>query len=242
MNREIRCLGLLLLTTAFGACSDDDEGQTMTRTLEHSQSMIPSVFFSDGDGKPIDSKTTPDSAIIQKVVQDPMTMNTELFPVLAPDGHQVTWGEFKKANGTAKMTCVEGGTNLSVTFKDLIPQGTYTAWLVLFEAPGFLAKGFEALTGFSPAGPADGSQSVFKADASGNASLTVLTPSAMAANAVKTPAPTIPGCLLDAYEVHIVGLYHIDGKTCGSNPCEEKTGAEHIAWMFSEGKVLSPPM
>ena len=47
-------------------------------------------------------------------------------PVLAPDGHHVSLGEWKAAEGTATVKCIGQGTHTTVHFSGLLPGGTYT--------------------------------------------------------------------------------------------------------------------
>src|SRR5713101_7121308 len=93
---------------------------------------------------------------------------------------------------------------------------------------------FVAIT-MASIGPSDGSGSKFVADANGAATLEVMVPS----GAVTVPAPnksqTVPGCLLDAYEVHLVAAYHINGQTYGSVPGDADKIAEQVGWMFQQG-------
>ena len=58
-------------------------------------------------------------------------------PVLAPDGHQLTLAEFNAPQGTASVKCVPQGTHVTLQLTGLIPNGLYTLWNVVFEAPGF---------------------------------------------------------------------------------------------------------
>src|SRR5687768_4516166 len=58
------------------------------------------------------------------------------LPVLAPDGHQVTAGEWRAAEGRASVKCSAAGTHVTIHLSGLIPEGVYTIWLVTFKAPG----------------------------------------------------------------------------------------------------------
>src|SRR5258708_4515359 len=49
--------------------------------------------------------------------------------VLAPDGHQLTLGEFKAAAGRVVATCIDTGTHTAIHFSGLVPKQTYTVWL-----------------------------------------------------------------------------------------------------------------
>src|SRR5260370_31290094 len=52
--------------------------------------------------------------------------------VLAPDGHQITLGEFRQADGRVIVNCINTGTLSVVHFSGLIPGGTYTVWQFIF--------------------------------------------------------------------------------------------------------------
>jgi hypothetical protein len=158
-------------------------------------------------------------------------------PVTAPDGHALTWGEFRAATGVAQLTCEPGGTRVQVQLSHLIPNGVYTGWLVFFEAPGFKSAMFDALTGLAPVGPPDGSESRVVADANGNATLDAVTPVGMTTVTLPGKSQAVTPCLLDAYEVHVVAAYHIDGKTCGATQCDGDKLAEQIGWMVFGGQV-----
>ena len=58
-------------------------------------------------------------------------------PILAPDGHQVTLGEFKMVTGGAEVTCVNQGTTIAISLQGLIPNGVYSLWIYTFKLPGF---------------------------------------------------------------------------------------------------------
>ena len=84
-----------------------------------------------------------------------------------PKGRElgVTLGEWLKADGIGSYRC-EGGTgNLTVDFRGLIPHGLYTMWHYFMASPPT-----EPFIGTYdlPVGARDGSQSAFRADASGN--------------------------------------------------------------------------
>src|SRR5262249_54265970 len=51
-------------------------------------------------------------------------------PILAPDGHRLTLGEFMTAKGTASVKCINTGTHSVLHFSGLLPNGVYTAWLI----------------------------------------------------------------------------------------------------------------
>ena len=60
-----------------------------------------------------------------------------LTPILAPDGHQVTWGEWNAVEGQASVKCINKGSHVVLNLSGLIPNGQYSTWVVVFKAPGF---------------------------------------------------------------------------------------------------------
>jgi hypothetical protein len=218
-NQSIVCAALL----AAAGCGE-------ARIVSDSQPIIVAPFYVDQTGQPIGA-TTADAMTIQKVA------GSAKVPVMAPDGHAVTWGEFRAASGTATLSCEDGGTRVHVQLAHLIPNGVYTGQLVFFEAPGFKSQLFNALSGVAPVGPSDGSQSKLIANASGAATLEALVPAGNVTVTIPGKTQAVPSCLLDAYEVHVVAAYHLDGQTCGATPCAPDKQAEQIGWMFYQGRV-----
>ena len=146
-------------------------------------------------------------------------------PLLAPDGHQVTRAEWATAQGTATITCEEGGTRYDLEFTGLIPNGVYTIWhfpttepitsrLPSGQIEDPMASG-KGLAG-GALGDANGDDNAFTADAEGNAVLNVLA-------ADRDP---IPKCTL-AGGTFLVVLYHLDNMTWGDGPGPDKTNASH---------------
>ncbi len=195
-----------------------------------SDELIPLSFFVRAEnGAEIDPATTvSDTRLISDLGRK---------PVLAPDGHQVTWGEWSQVKGSISAKCTHGGTRVTLDLTGLIPYGVYTVWNVTFNAPGFTgefdAPGLPAnVKAFGPVGPNDGSRSVFHASASGKGSISVTTP----------PGPLgtvgeIKGCALtDELEWHVIGLYHTDGETHGSVRGPDGDQAEQFAFIFKKAE------
>lgn len=59
------------------------------------------------------------------------------LPILAPDGHHITAGEFVTAKGTAVATCLNSGTEVKLSMSGLIPNALYRVWILIFKEPGF---------------------------------------------------------------------------------------------------------
>jgi hypothetical protein len=222
----------LLTVTACGAAHPNPRAETAAPSPSSTTSATvqPVFFYVDSHGAPIGERT-PAGETMQKVIPGGAPVG-----VLRPDGSPVTWGEFQRAKGTAKLACADGHTNVALTASGLIPSGKYTAWAVFFEAPGF-DPSFAHLTGMSPLGSPMGDDNIFTADASGNAKLAVAVPaSASVTVAMPGKSQAVPSCLLDTFELHLVLAYHLDGKTYGGSPGKSDVIAEQLAWPLSHGK------
>jgi hypothetical protein len=112
--------------------------------------------------------------------QSPASASTPLFearkrnPVLAPTGRQITLGEFTAVEGSVAVQCMPGGTQVTLQLRNLIPNGMYSIWNLVFKAPGF-DPSFANLTGIGAVGAPAGTQNTFRASASGDGTLTAMT-------------------------------------------------------------------
>lgn len=198
------------------------------RPSAFSDDLVNLPFFVRAEnGDPIDPETTDPST--------PLITDLGRAPVVAPDGHQVTWGEWSDVEGSVSVECLKRGTRVTLDLSGLIPHGVYTIWNVTFEPPGFTGE-FEApafpanVIGVGPVGPKDGSRSAFLASASGEGSLSVVT----SPGELGTLGEIGACALTDEFEWHVVGLYHSDGKTHGPVRGPEGTHAEQFAFIFKE--------
>jgi len=147
--------------------------------------------------------------------------------IFGPDGHPVIWGEFGGVTGTAKMNCTGQGSRISVQLSGLIPNGVYSFWIVKFDAPGFDTS-YTNVSGFGSAGPNDGSKNSFKASPKGDVSFHVSTP-----GGPLSVSGTIADCIVtDEYEVHVTGIYHMDGQTHGTTPGPAGSYVEQFSFLF----------
>ncbi len=182
------------------------------------------------------------SIVVPFFIEDPNSVNpvtginTPLYtvaghkPILAPDGHHVTLGEFNEVTGTAEVKCLASGTQVKLHLKNLIPKGVYTIWSLTFQSPGFdgTLASFGYLTGQGSLASNDGSSNTFEASASGEGQITRIAPSGDL-----SVFGTLGHCiLLDEFEVHFVGVYHIDGMTYGPVPGPDGTFIEHFGFIF----------
>ena len=151
-------------------------------------------------------------------------------PILAPDGHQVTLGEFNAVQGTASVKCINRGTHAVINLSGLIPNGVYTIWTLTFQSPGFTPT-FENLIGLGALGPNDGSHNAFTADSSGHGSVSAIIPAGSL-----SIFGTMTACYMDEFEVHFVGAYHLDGQSHGPEPGangDDGTFVEQFGFMFN---------
>jgi hypothetical protein len=116
----------------------------------------------------------------------------------------VTLGEWLKARGTGKYSYANGVGHLDLEFTGLVPNGVYTLWHAFIALP--------PTTPFSgtldlPLGARDGTESVFRADAEGNARF------------VHTFRPGLQ--MSDVWTKSMLAVaYHSDGSTYGGVPGE----------------------
>lgn len=211
--------------------SRDERRSAGEQMLRLDESVVPTLFFSDGQGNGVREDTPDDTVVYRALPGQP-----DIAQLIDTDGEPLTWGEVRQARGQAEVRCEAEGSRIVIDASDLRPNGVYTGWLAFFHEPGFAALGPSSLLAISPIGPTDGSQSVFVASASGHGELEAMTPKAQATVPFLGEV-SIPQCLLDVFEVHVVLAYHPDGNTCGDNPCENDAFVEHLAWMIQEGQA-----
>jgi hypothetical protein len=144
-------------------------------------------------------------------------------PVKAPDGHQITLGEFNMASGQASVKCIQAGTHVVIHLEGLIPNGVYTIWTMVLSSPGYDGT-FAAVTGVGALGAPDGSQNAFTASAHGMASLSVTAPGGNL-----SAVGSVSNCFHSEFEVLLSTAYHLDGLTHGGVPGDEAT------WVFQSG-------
>ena len=131
--------------------------------------------------------------------------------VLAPDGHQITLGEFRQADGRVIVKCINTGTLSVVHFSGLIPGGTYTVWQFIFANGASMPRTAAGAVGDN--GITGEIQNFFTASAAGEGQISLTSP----------PGPlsaegTLNGCWLDNPLVRLELVYHLDFITHGSRP------------------------
>lgn len=144
-------------------------------------------------------------------------------PLTAPDGHQLTAGEWVQATGRVTISCVDEGTRYDFQFQGLVPGGTYSIW----HRPPPPHASYGALA--SHPGEV---RNVFTAMAFGTADFSVTgTAGPMTVNGF------VPACLLplptqaqlgDRWQVFWV-VYHQNG-SAGSNERPPEDAVDHLVF------------
>ena len=201
-------IAVLTLAISFLSCKKDDKGVLRIKAT-HSTLTIE------------DAK-----------MQPPQGENTLIWdiaghtPVVAPDGHQLTLGEFNKAQGYGEVKCINTGTHVTLHFKGLIPNGVYTVWTVTFQPPGF-EETLSNVIGIGALGPGDGSQNSFTASPAGTASLSTTMPAG-----TMSEFGSVGPCLGSEFEIQFWTIYHMDGLTHGGSPGPESTWVLQSLFQF----------
>lgn len=131
--------------------------------------------------------------------QPMITEPTDTYPKGTELG--ITLGQWLAATGQGTYECDGKQATVRATFENLIPNGVYTMWNFIDADPP--TDPWQGLV--LPLGARDGSQSVFEADANGNAIFEA----------------TVEPCLQLSGTQSLAGLaiaWHSDGKTYGMSP------------------------
>ncbi|MBX2874813.1 MAG: hypothetical protein KTR30_22000 [Saprospiraceae bacterium] len=208
----------LAMTFIFASCSKDDDVQGPTATND--QAINIPFFVQTADGQ---MPSDPADLLYETRKQNPL---------LAPDGHQITWGEFSAVKGQVVAECTDQGTKVTLNLTGLIPNGVYTIWNLSFEAPGFDPTAeMLGVDGLGAAGKGDGSDNAFTASASGTGSISFTSP-----GGDLSLFGSIGACsLVDNFEWHVAGAYHADGLTYGPIIGPDGTYAEQFGFAFVKG-------
>ena len=219
MKTSIKFALLSFFVISFGLLSCSDEETPANPSITSSE-VVNIPFFVETADKQLPANP-----------EDLLFENRKHAPVLAPDGHQLTWGEFSAVSGAIQVECVEAGTKVSMQLKGLIPNGVYTAWNVSVKAPGFDPSAeFFNITGIGAAGNGLGKDNVFIASADGTAEITTISqggPLSMFGDLADCP-------MINQFEWHVVGTFHIDGKTYGTDLGPDGTVAEQFGFIFKQ--------
>jgi hypothetical protein len=214
---------VLILIVSLASCqkledifepSKDKKGKTyQTDNIEAVH-----LFLADENGK---EPTDPKSKVYE---------SRKMNPVLAPNGHHLTLEEFDAVKGKLTMTCTQKGTRIDLKMEGLIPFATYSVWVLVFEAPGFTPDFAHEIAEGVPGGN-EGFRSSFVAGSDGKATYSEIVP-----EGPMSFFGSVTHCLLDEYEVHIVGAYHLDGQTYGGELGPDGKAVEQFGWMYQKKK------
>lgn len=102
-----------------------------------------------------------------EVKHDPFNPDA-LGPYARGEAFGFTLGEWLQHRGTGTYTCEAGTGKLDVAFVGLVPNGVYTMWHAFMAMPP--TQPFSGALEL-PLGARDGSESIFTADANGNATV-----------------------------------------------------------------------
>lgn len=168
-----------------------------------------------------------DGNAVIPVAADPSTLlyyRRTGLPILAPDGHHVTAGEFSAVRGSISVKCLESGTHVSLHLRNLISEATYRIWLLTFEEPGFdlgPPPDFSNLIGEGALGPNDRSRNTFTASVTGEGQITRIHPAGPLSETLPEPPfanEPVGSCLLtDQFEWHVVAAFQQPGQPLGRN-------------------------
>lgn len=229
--------GLAIGGTAIGTA-----GATRTHESEH---IVPVDLFVRPEGTADEEPTAPaptgDDLLVQRRQGLPVDDGTDPENVDGEMG-QLTWSEFSDIEGRIRLKCLEKGTHVSMHLSGLVPHALYTAWVVVFDHPGFdpttrdIETAVEHLVGFAPLGEDDGSENVFRPSASGEAQVTAIDEPAVWPNGPAAGERRSERCLLDEFEVHFVGGYHLDDENQGTQ--FQPNAVEQFAFIAREGELL----
>jgi hypothetical protein len=209
-------LTVALATTLAPRCAS-----AQTAPQRQSSPFTIEAELADAQGNP---PASPDTPLYNK--GGPLGPCSPNAPILAPDGHQVTLGEWRQVDGMASVKCLGTETHVVIHFTGLIPKGLYTVDVVTFKAPGFDGT-LANLIGVGALGPNDGSENSVVASESGEANLSVMHPDGPLSLVGK-----VGGCLLDQVAFQLVGIYHLDGMSHGPVPGAPCDFVDAFAWTF----------
>jgi hypothetical protein len=141
--------------------------------------------------------------------------------VLAPDGHQITLGEFNAAIGRILVKCINTGTHAAIHYSGLVPKGTYSVWLFKVNPsppPPYIGAGTLGITALS--------ENHFVASEAGEGEISRTTP-----EEDLSAFGHVGSCFLDGVvELHLV--YHIDQQTHGFLPGPINTWVVNARFFF----------
>lgn len=143
-----------------------------------------------------------------------------LTPIKAPDGHQLTLLEWKRAQGTVVVDCNGDLATINISLNGLIPNGTYSFWLNFLnkkKIPGESVSLTEDVVKTEPLG--SGALNIVVADNNGY---------------IKTKINHTSCVLTREVALVMVVDYHLNGKTFGADHIPDDEDANHMLIYFQQ--------
>ncbi|WP_422106595.1 hypothetical protein [Winogradskyella sp.] len=219
INKRYRLLLTLICgIITFVGCSDDDN-ETNNRTETLSDVITVPFFIQNDTGN---TPTNPNELIYEI---------RENEPIVDTDGNHMSFGEFSTVEGSITVTCLRNGVDIDVTLSGLVPHGVYTLWHVTFNEGGIdPTQDMLNIRGIGAIGAGDGLDNFFIASPNGTANISAFSPTPSNLSMIGD----IKDCpLYNEEEWHIVGSYHLDGKTYGPDLGPDGTVVEQFAFVFT---------
>lgn len=217
MGRNVSLTALSLFL--FVSCQSDDDGDPVNEPSEFLEEVVTVPFFIENDIG--ETPSAPDELIYEIRKKTPIT---------DMDGIHMRLFDFSLVNGSVNVTCEEGGVNVEVALRGLVPNGVYTLWHVTFNEGGAdPTKEMLNIRGIGAVGKGDGSDNFFIASPKGTANIAAFSPTGRALSMIGD----IRECpLTNEEEWHVVGSYHMDSKTYGPLLGPDGTVVEQFAFVF----------
>ena len=153
-------------------------------------------------------------------------------PYVKGEALGVTLGEWLAATGTVTYTCEEGKSTVNASFENLVPNGIYTFWN--FVEPDPITDPYTGLVW--PLGARDGTQSVFKVNAQGDAEYEAVIESCLQLSGLQTNSGLAiafhsdrktygfqPGAFGVVTFTHLAGIFPKDADVPSRVPAPEKS-------------------
>lgn len=208
--RSLLAFGILTLG-GFSASANDETQFKLVWSMYVTDGMVEQDVFVEKAPNSSEVRRLPvaqiadylDKEIFGAAVEPPyeplITEPTETYPKGEALG--ITLRDWLQAKGAGSYRCDGKKATLKASFQGLVPNGVYTMWNFIDLNPP--ADPYQGL--LVPAGKRDGSQSIFRADARGNATY----------EQVVEPCPQ----LSDTQSLAGLAIaWHSDGKTYGFSP------------------------
>lgn len=185
-------------------------------------------ILSDGGGViEVPTGLDPTTALVERATESPGPA------LLSPAGDPVRWGSFRSVAGAIIVKCTKQGTRSTVHLSDLVPKGTYSLWIDVFEAGTSSRIGRFEYTETDEKGKSEGN--VFRASGRGEGHRSGFSPPrTLIANGKTVEIST---CMLDdvkndVYDWRVVGAY--------KNPIGSTI--EQIGFLFETDQRIEKPL